>query len=125
MIRPLLTAAALATLIAAPAMADAFKVGDLGLVASRRQCMETAAKVLEAYLAEHGGLSTSHDDESTGGWAAYAWSLRPGEIDAVITCPIVGTQVNAFYTLHSSGERAAEFADTAATRLRALWKQHR
>jgi len=49
-----LIAAAFATLLSVPAAADAFKVGDLGAMPSRRACVETAAKVLETYVAEHG-----------------------------------------------------------------------
>jgi hypothetical protein len=123
MIRTFTISATLAALTFGTAAADAFRVGDLGPMPSRRACMETAAKVLEAYVAEHGGLSVSSDAEDPEGWATYAWGLRPGVIDAVITCPVVVNQVNAFYTLHSSGERAAEFADAAATRIRALWEE--
>jgi hypothetical protein len=123
--KSLLIAAAFATLLSAPAAASAFKVGDLGAMPSRRACMETAAKVLEAYVAEHGGLSTSGDPDEPQSWSFYGWGLRPGTTDAVITCPIVGNQVNAFYTLHSAGDEGEGAADIAGARIRALWQKLR
>jgi hypothetical protein len=104
-------------------MADAFKVGDLGEMPSRRTCIAIATEVLETYIKEYGGLSTSGDTEDPDSWSFYAWGLRPGEIDAVITCPIVAGQVNAFYTLHSSGDNDADNADTAAERIHELWQR--
>jgi hypothetical protein len=120
--RRLPAAAVLAALFAGPAAADAFKVGDLGAMPTRLACMETAAKVLEAYVAEHGGASTSGEAEEPQGWTYYGWGLRPGLTDAVILCPVVGNQVNAFYTIHSAGDVGAEAADVTAGRIRALWQ---
>jgi len=119
----------LAALVSGTAAAEAFKVGDLGEMPSRRVCMSTAAEVLETYIKEYGGLSTSGDTGDPEGWSYYAWDLRPGEIDAVITCPVVGDQVNAFYVLHSSGAADTDNtgdtdnADAAAELIRELWNR--
>jgi len=121
--KSLVAGAILAVLTGGPAAADAFKVGDLGAMPSRNACMETAGKVLDAYIAEYGGLSTSSDPEQSQGWSYYGWSLRPGTTDAVILCPIVGTQVNGFYTLHSAGDQGGAAADVAAGRIRDLWQK--
>jgi hypothetical protein len=118
--RRLWTGATLVALVSGAASAEAFKVGDLGEMPSRRVCIETATAVLETYISEFGGRSTggAADDES---WSVYAWDLRPGDIDVVITCPVVARQVNAFYTLFSSGENQVDDADTAAARIREIW----
>lgn len=123
--KSLLIVAAFATLLSVPTAADAFKVGDLGAMPSRRACVETAAKVLETYVAEHGGLSTSGDPSDPQSWSFYGWGLRPGMTDAVIICPIVGNQGNAFYTLHSSGDAGAKAADVTAEHIRTLWQDLR
>ena len=116
--RRLLTGATFVALISGAASAEAFKVGDLGEMPSRSVCIATAAAVLEAYIDEFGGLSTSGETE---GWEIYGWDLRPGDIDVVITCPVIANQANAFYTLFSSGNNVAQDADTAAARIRELW----
>ena len=113
-----LASAAFVVLLSGSASAEVFKVGDLGEMPSRRVCLATASAVLEAYIDEFGGLSTSGDTE---GWEIYGWDLRPGNIDVVITCPVIANQANAFYTLYSSGDNVAQDADTAAARIRELW----
>ena len=45
--------------------------------------MSIASEVLENYIKEYGGLSTSGDAGDPDSWSYYAWDLRPGEIDAV------------------------------------------
>lgn len=117
---PLVLAAA--TLAGGPAAAQAMRVGDLGLVMSRGGCLETAERVLSAYIAEHGGLATSGDPAAPEEWAIYGWGLRPGDNDVVITCPTVAGSTNAFYAVHASGETAAGDADAVARRLRELWE---
>ncbi len=115
-----------ATLSGAPAAiaAEAMRVGDLGHVSSRTTCLETAERVLAAYIAEFGGHATSGEPSDPGEWAIYGWALRPGLNDVVITCPTVVGNTNAFYTIHASGEAAATDADAVAERLRDLWDQH-
>jgi hypothetical protein len=103
------------------AIADAFSVGDLGEMPSRRVCMETAAKVLEDYLNEHGGDAVTGDLDDNSAWVFYAWNLRPGASNVVITCPVVANQVNAFFTIHSAGQNPQAEADAAAAYLRELW----
>jgi hypothetical protein len=122
--RNLLTGAAFLALLSGGASAEAFKVGDLGEMLTRRVCLTTAAQVLETYIKEFGGRSTGGETSVEDSWSIYAWDLRPGDIDVVITCPVVGTQVNAFYTLFSSGDNEVEDADTAARRIRELWERH-
>jgi hypothetical protein len=121
--RNLLTGAAFLALLSGGASAEAFKVGDLGEMPTRRVCLTTAAQVLETYIKEFGGRSTGGETDVEDSWSIYAWDLRPGDIDVVITCPVVGTQVNAFYTLFSSGDNEVEDADTAAGRIRELWER--
>ena len=121
--RNLLTGAAFLALLSGGASAEAFKVGDLGETPTRRVCLTTAAQVLETYIKEFGGRSTGGETDVEDSWSIYSWDLRPGDIDVVITCPVVGTQVNAFYTLFSSGDNEVEDADTAAGRIRELWER--
>ena len=102
---------------------EAMRVGDLGLVSSQATCLETAEKVLSAYIAEFGGLATSGDPADPQEWAIYGWGLRPGTNDVVIICPTVMGNTNAFYSVHSAGEAPAADADTVAERLRELWDQ--
>jgi hypothetical protein len=118
----LICGTALAALMTSTAAAETLKVGDLGEMPSRRVCMAIAAEVLETYIKEFGGLSTSGDANDPGSWSYYAWDLRPGDIDMVITCPVVASQVNAFYTIHSAGDEEAE-ANIAGDRIRKLWDQ--
>ena len=118
----LLFSAALAAIISSTAAAETFKVGDLGEMPSRRVCMSIASEVLETYIKEYGGLSTSGNIEDVDSWSFYGWDLRPGDIDIVIICPVVASQVNAFYTMYSSSDEA-EDADIAAARIRRLWDQ--
>ena len=118
-------AALLAVIFAGPAMAEAMRVGDLGPVPSQAACLGAAEKALAAYIDAFGGHALSGDPDSPQEWAIYGWGLRPGSNDVVITCPVVLGNVNAFYTVHASGEAAAENADTVAERLRELWKQER
>jgi hypothetical protein len=110
-------------LVSGTAAAEAFKVGDLGEMPSRRLCLTTAVAVLETYISEFGGRSTNGEPDVDDSWSIYAWDLRPGDIDVVITCPGVANQVNAFYTLYSSGSNEVADADTAAARIRALWER--
>jgi len=121
--RALITGAALAALISGTAVAESLKVGDLGEMPSRRVCMSIASEVLETYISEYGGHSTSGDASDSESWSFYGWDLRPGDVDVVITCPVVASQVNAFYVLHSSGSNETENADTAAERIRKLWER--
>jgi hypothetical protein len=116
-----IVAAALMAFFANPASAGLFRVGDLGEMPSRQICMTVAKNVLESYLDEYGGGSVVGDAENPESWQVYAWDLRPGNNDVVITCPVVAEQVNAFYTLHSSGEDDEENANIAVDRLRELW----
>ena len=118
-----LVGTALAALISGTAVAESLKVGDLGEMPSRRVCMSIAAEVLTTYVEEFGGHSTSGDKDKSESWSFYAWDLRPGDVDVVITCPVVADQVNAFYVLHSSGEGETDNADVAAERIRELWKR--
>lgn len=120
---PLIGAMALA-FVSGTAAAEAFKVGDLGEMPSRRICMDTAAKVLGAYIDEFGGRTASGEVDVADSWVYFAWDLRPGNIDVVITCPVVDGQVNAFFTLYSSAENELGSADTAAVRIRELWERH-
>lgn len=120
--RRLAAAAGLAALLGGPAAAEAMRVGNLGIVASRAICVETAARVLTAYIDAYGGFATSGDPEDPQAWAIYGWGLRPGSNDVVIICPTVVGQTSAFYTIHASGEAAAENADTVAEQLRQLWE---
>ena len=115
----LILGTALAALMTSTAAAETFKVGDLGEMPSRRVCMAIAAEVLETYIKEYGGLSTSVDTEDADSWSYYAWDLRPGDIDMVIICPVVASQVNAFYTMHSTSDDADD-AKIAADRIREL-----
>lgn len=103
------------------ASAEAMRVADLGPMASRLACLEKAARVLDAYIAEYGGYATSGDPENPDEWAFYGWELRPGTNDVVITCPSVAGQVNAYLTIHAAGDEAAPNVNTVAERLRALW----
>ena len=121
--RHLLSSAMFMVLLSGTVSAEAFKVGDLGEMPSRRVCLTTAAEVLETYISEFGGRSTGGNTDGEDSWSVYAWDLRPGDIDVVITCPVVANQVNAFYTLFSSGGNELEDADTAAARIRALWER--
>ena len=70
--RRLLTGATFVALLSGAASAEAFKVGDLGEMPSRSVCIATAAAVLEAYIDEFGGRSTSGQTE---GWEIYAGNV--------------------------------------------------
>ena len=126
MIRMLISAALLAVtpaIVPISAMAETFKIGDLGETPSRRICMSVAEQVLEAYLDKFGGHSTAGNANDSESWSYYGWDLQPGNNDVVITCPIVADQANAFYTIHSSGNDAEANSDIAAQRLRDLWTE--
>ncbi len=116
-------AAAQKAFFAGPASAGLFRVGDLGEMPSRQACMTVAAKVLETYIEEYGGLSTSGDAEDPASWEVYGWRLRPGDNDIVISCPVVNGQVNAFFTLHAASDAAGADADTVIERVRDLWSR--
>lgn len=125
-LRPgLLPAAVLAALLSGPAAAEAMRVGNLGPADSRSACLDTAARVLDAYIAEFGGFATSGDPENPEEWALYGWGLKPGANDVVIACPTVAGQTNAFLTVHASGDEAATSADAVAGRIRDLWRRLR
>ncbi len=82
----------------------------------------TAAKaVLESYLDEYGGESVVGDVENPESWEIYGWRLRPGDNDIVITCPVVNSQVNAFFTLYTTSVNGAAAADIVIERVRELW----
>jgi hypothetical protein len=119
-----IVAAALMAIFAGPASAALFRVGDLGEMPSRQACMETAARVLETYISEYGGLSTSGDAENPESWEVYGWRLRPGDNDIVIICPVVNNQVNAFFTLYAGSEDGNADADIVIERVRDLWNSH-
>lgn len=121
----LLSLAATAALVALPhsALAQAMRIGDLGPMPSRTGCLEAAAKVINTYIAEFGGYAAAGDPADPEAWAIYGWALRPGVIDMVITCPSVAGRINAFFTIHASGEQAEAGADTAAERIRTLWER--
>jgi hypothetical protein len=118
-------AAALMALFTGPAGAALFRVGDLGAMLSRQACMTVAKTVLERYLDEYGGESVVGDTENPESWEVYGWRLRPGDNDIVITCPVVNSQVNAFFTLHAASDDGSANADTVIERLRELWNRHR
>ncbi len=118
-------AAALMASFAGPASAGLFRVGDLGEMPSRQACMAVAADVLESYIREYGGLSTTGDAENPERWEVYGWRLRPGDNDIVITCPVVSNQVNAFFTLYAGGDDGSADADIVIERVRELWSLHR
>jgi hypothetical protein len=120
-----IVAAALMAYFAGPASAGLFRVGDLGEMPSRQACLKTAAEVLESYIREYGGLSTSGDAENPESWEVYGWRLRPGDNDIVITCPVVNSQVNAFFTLYAGTEADSADADLVIERVRKLWDLHR
>jgi len=107
------------------ATAETFKVGDLGGVPSRRDCLAAAGEVLQKYIDEYGGGETTEDPAGPDAWAYYAWDLRPGENDVVIMCPAIADRVNAFYTIHSTGADSAANASAVAERLRELWQRPR
>ena len=117
--------ALLVILLPRAAEPSAMRVSDLGPVASRVGCLETAAIVIKAYIAEFGGFATSGDPKNPEEWAIYGWGLKPGTNDVVIACPTVAGQVNALLTVHASGDAAAEDADTVAAQIRDLWSLHR
>ncbi len=117
-------AAALMAFIAGPASAGLLRVGDLGEMPSRRICMATAAEVLETYIKEYGGLSTSGDTINPESWVVYGLRLRPGDNDIVISCPVVNSQVNAFFSLYARSENANADADIVIERVRELWSRH-
>jgi hypothetical protein len=119
----LLASAALMALISGSTSAEVFKVGDLGEMPSRRVCLATASAVLEAYIDEFGGRAANGETDIEDSWSVYGWDLRPGDVDVVITCPVVTNQVNAFYTLYSSGSTEIEDTETAAARIRELWER--
>ena len=126
MIRLLIGSALLATTPSVSSGADlatAFQIGDLGESPSRRTCVSVAAKVLETYVDKFGGHSAVGDIEDPESWSFFGYDLQPGDNDVVITCPVVAGQVNAFYTIHSSGDEADENAAITAERLRELWKE--
>ena len=50
--------------------------------------------------------------------------LRPGDNDIVITCPVVNSQVNAFFTLHAGSDDGSADADMVIERVRELWNRH-
>ncbi|MHA1527978.1 MAG: hypothetical protein ACTSVG_03085 [Alphaproteobacteria bacterium] len=120
-----IVAAALMAIFAGPASAGLFRVGDLGEMPSRQACMTTAAEVLESYISEYGGLSTTGGAENPESWEVYGWRLRPGDNDIVITCPVVNRQVNAFFTLYSASEADIKDADLVIERVRELWSRYR
>jgi hypothetical protein len=117
-------AAALMAIFTAPASAGMFRVGDLGEMPSRQACMTTAAEVLESYINEYGGLSTTWDAENPESWEVYGWRLRPGDNDIVIICPVVNSQVNAFFTLYAGNDSDIANADMVIERVRTLWTRH-
>ena len=117
-------AAALTALFAGPASAGLFRVADLGEMPSRQACMTTAKNVLESYLDEYGGGSVFGDTENPESWEVYGWRLRPGDNDIVITCPVVNSQVNAFFTLYTGSEDGSADADMVIERVRELWNRH-
>ncbi len=119
-----IVAAALIASFAGPASAGLFRVGDLGEMPSRQACMTTAAEVLETYIREYGGLSTTGDADNPDAWEVYGWRLRPGDNDIVITCPVVNSQVNAFFTLHAASDDGSADADMVIERVRELWNRH-
>jgi len=115
--------ALLVALAASPAAAQAMKVGDLGPQSSRQDCMSRARAVLDTYLDAHGGLSVTGDPAEPETWTVHGWALRPGTSDAVILCPIIAGQANAFYTIHGQGPEATEQVETVAERIRELWQR--
>ena len=117
-------AAALMASFAGPASAGLFRVGDLGEMPSRQACMTVAKRVLAGYLDEYGGESVFGDTENDASWAVYGWHLRPGDNDIVITCPVVNSQVNAFFTLYAGGDDGSADADIVIERVRELWNRH-
>ena len=117
-------AAALMALFASPTSAALFRVSDLGEMPSRQACMATAAEVLETYIREYGGLSTTGDAENPESWEIYGWRLRPGDNDIVITCPVVDSQVNAFFTLYTGSDDGSADADMLIERVRELWNRY-
>jgi hypothetical protein len=120
----IIVAAALMAFLAGPASAALFRVGDLGEMPSRQACMTVAKNVLESYLDEYGGGSVVGDTENPESWEIYAWRLRPGDNDIVITCPVVNSQVNAFFTLHAASDEGSADADMVIERVRELWNRH-
>ena len=121
----IIIAAALMSSFAGPASAGLFRVGDLGEMPSRQACMTAAKTVLESYLDEYGGESVFGDPENPESWEVYGWRLRPGDNDIVITCPVVNSQVNAFFTLYAGGDADSTDADMVIERVRELWDRHR
>ncbi len=117
-------AAVLMAFFAGPVSAALFRVGDLGEMPSRQACMTVAKNVLESYLDEYGGGSVVGDTENPESWEVYGWRLRPGDNDIVITCPVVNSQVNAFFTLYTAGDYGSADADMVIERVRELWKRH-
>ena len=117
-------AAALTTYFAGPASAGLFRVGDLGEMPTRPDCMAVAERVLQSYLNEYGGGSVFGDTENPESWEVYGWNLRPGDNDIVITCPVVNGQVNAFFTLYTASEDGADDAGTVIEQVRDLWTRH-
>jgi hypothetical protein len=117
-------AAALMAIFAGPASPGMFRVGDLGEMPSRRACMTAAIEVLEAYIREYGGLSTSGDVDNPESWQVYGWRLRPGNNDIVITCPVVNGQDYAFFTLYAISDEGSANADMVIERVRNLWTSH-
>ncbi len=113
--------AALMALFTGPAGAALFRVGDLGAMPSRQACMTVAKTVLERYLDEYGGESVVGNTENPESWEVYGWRLRPGDNDIVITCPVVNSQVNAFFTLYTTSVNGAAEADIVIERMRELW----
>ena len=118
-------AAALMAFFANQASAGLFRVGDLGEMPSRQICMTVAKNVLESYLDEYGGGSVVGDAENPESWEVYGWRLRPGDNDIVITCPVVNSQVNAFFTLYAVSDDGSADADTVVELVRELWIRHR
>ena len=119
----LIIPAALMASFAGPAIGALFRVGDLGEMPSRQACMTAAKTVLEGYLDQYGGGSVAGDAESPESWEIYAWRLRPGDNDIVITCPVVNGQVNAFFTRHAASDDGSADADTVIERVRELWNR--
>ncbi len=117
-------AAALMAFFAGPASAGLFRVADLGEMPSRQACMTVAKNVLESYLDEYGGGSVFGDTENPDSWEVYGWRLRPGDNDIVITCPVVNSQVNAFFTLYTGSDDGSADADIVIERVRELWSRH-
>ncbi len=72
------------------ALADGWSITDLGPVSTRDECMRRAEAVIQAVPPGQRGYVSSSS------WNVFAYDMKPGDNDVVITCPIVAGQVNAF-----------------------------